>query len=333
MKYLLTAIGVVAAIALIVASCFMNFTFWHEQGRTEFEANIFGGVSVAVDILKSVLPVLIGFAVAARRWLYVVTASFGFVLFLSAALLAAVGFSSMNRGHVVGGRETVTAKYDLAKHELTELDNRASGLTGYPPAGTIEDNLKAMQQDKRWTSSASCTDATAGPSREFCTSYFAERAKLSSAIEANRIEERRTELRREVNQLRVAGAGEAADPQASLLARLLPSGVGVSRVQLALNIFFAVLVEFGAALGLYMATRHGAFPARVAAPRRARSAAATEPASSAVTILAPRKPARQALLGNKALGRMVQQLTHDDRNEPERFTLDEEGRAFMAGKG
>ena len=331
MKYLLTIVGVLAAIALIVASCFMNFTFWHEQGRTEFEANIFGGVSVAVDLLKSVLPVFIAFAVAARRWVYVVTASLGFSLFLAAALLAAVGFSSMNRGHVAGGREAVTAKYDLAKQELAELDGRATKLTGYPPAGTIEDNLKAMQQDKRWTSSASCTDATAGPSREFCSTYFAEKAKLSSAIEANRLDDRRVELRREVNQLRAAGAGEAADPQASLLARLLPTNIGVSRVQLALNIFFAVLVEFGAALGLYMATRHSAFVPR-ATPSGRKNRASAE-VSPAVTILTPRRPARQAFAGGKALGRMTKQITHDTHEEAERFTLDEEGQAWMAGKG
>ena len=59
-----------------------------------------------------------------------------------------------------------------------------------------------------------------------------------------------------------------SDPQASLLARLLPNNVGISRVQLALNIFFAVLVEFGAAMGLYMATRHGAVTVRAPAPRR-----------------------------------------------------------------
>jgi hypothetical protein len=131
--------------------------------------------------------------------------------------------------------------------------------------------------------------------------------------------------------LRAAGAGEAADPQASLLARLLPTSIGVSRVQLALNIFFAVLVEFGAALGLYMATRHGAFAPRATAQRR-RDRSAPEP-QPAVTIFTPRKSARQALGSGKALGRMTKQITHDTHEEAERFTLDEEGQAWMAGKG
>ena len=103
------------------------------------------------------------------------------------------------------------------------------------------------------------------PEPPFCPhgTYFAEKSKLSSAIEASHLDDRRAELRREVNQLRAAGAGEAADPQASLLARLLPTNIGVSRVQLALNIFFAVLVEFGAAFGLYI----GHAPWRLRAPR------------------------------------------------------------------
>ena len=83
MRYLVTGIAVCAALALIGASALMNFVFWSEQGRSALEGQIFGGVSVALDILKSLLPLFIAFAVAGRRWIYAALGSTAFTLELT----------------------------------------------------------------------------------------------------------------------------------------------------------------------------------------------------------------------------------------------------------
>jgi hypothetical protein len=61
----------------------------------------------------------------------------------------------------------------------------------------------------------------------------------------------------EVNRLRAAGAAGEADPQAGIFARWLPGGLTTGTVRDGLAVFFAVIVELGAAFGLYLATRHG----------------------------------------------------------------------------
>ena len=66
--------------------------------------------------------------------------------------------------------------------------------------------------------------------------------------------ERIAGLQRERRSLEDKGAGREADNQSAVLARLL--GVQTSEVERGLTLFLAVLVEIGAALGLYFATGH-----------------------------------------------------------------------------
>ena len=317
MRHITTSIAVCAALALIGASCVMNYFYWSAQGRGVVEGHIFGTVSVAFDVFKALLPLLIAFAIASRRWVYATVGSLAFVLFLAAGLLGAIGFTSLNKGAVVDGRDRLSSRHALAKTELNELDSRASRITGIPSISTIEANLSALRQDRRWSATKGCVDATLNKSKQFCKSYFDQRARLSDAVEVSRLDNRRRELRGEVNRLRDAGAGEAADPQATMLAGLVPK-LDVSGAQLAVVIFFGILVELGASFGLFLATRHSVLPQLI---RR------TEPNEGIPVILEP-APIAISPPRRRVLGPMVDRKY----SEPRRFVLDESGRAFMAGE-
>ena len=259
MRYVHSGLGVLVALAIIALSCFMNFKFWAGQATTAEHGMALGAASVAFDGLKALLPIWITIAFAQRRVLYVATASTIFALLFCGSLLSAIGFISTTRGEKTGSREALNARLEITQKELAGLDAQIPGLTGYPPIATIEANLAGLRQDKRWASSHGCEDATAAPSRDFCKDYFSKRAQLSSAIEANRISERRDTLRGEVSRLLDAGAGLAADPQASMISRLASAvrpGINVADAKTALMLFFAVLVELCAAFGLFLATRH-----------------------------------------------------------------------------
>src|SRR5262249_30341705 len=84
--------------------------------------------------------------------------------------------------------------------------------------------------------------------------YFEVKAEAAKASERERLTERIAELRRERSRLEDTGAGREADDQAAVLARLL--GLPASEVERGLMLFLAVLVEIGAAFGLYFATGH-----------------------------------------------------------------------------
>ncbi len=187
----------------------------------------------------------------AKRHVYRTIASGVFLLLFVFALGSAVGFSALNRGAVTGGRDVMAARLSVVQRDAQKVEADMAALSGARPQAAISDALRGLEQDRRWQSTKSCTDATAGESRAFCEGYFKTKAELATAIERARLDARLVELRREVAALQDAGAGEENDPQASLLAKL--TGVGVSTAQMALVIFIAVLVEVLAAFGLYLA--------------------------------------------------------------------------------
>lgn len=55
-------------------------------------------------------------------------------------------------------------------------------------AGQLAAEIKALEQDARWTSSAQCTDATAPASRAFCQDYYRTAAEHAAAKEAANLE-------------------------------------------------------------------------------------------------------------------------------------------------
>jgi len=122
---------------------------------------------------------------------------------------------------------------------------------------------------RRWQLSKECGDATADASRAFCKGYFELKAEAALAGEARRHEERIASLKVQARQLEEQGAGREADSQAAVLASIL--GLQTAQVERGLMLFLAVLVEAGAALGLYFATGHMRLegPARGARGREA----------------------------------------------------------------
>jgi hypothetical protein len=265
MRIVLGLVAVLAALVFMAASASMNWVFLSSLGKSPLEAQIFGAVSVAMDVMKSLLPVFIAGALAANKRVFAAVASGVFLLFFSFALLSAVGFSAGNRGAVTGGREVITARYEAVLVEQSEVMAKLKGLPVSRPQGVIVEALRGLEQDRRWSRSNSCTEASSGDSRAFCEGYFKVKAELAAAMEAGRLEARLSSLKEEVRRLQDAGAGQAGDVQASLLSRL--TGIGVSTAQMALVIAVAVLVEIGAALGLYLAWGWWPEAGRQVAPR------------------------------------------------------------------
>lgn len=251
MRWLLALFALAAALVFMAASAAMNWVFLSSLGKSPLEAQIFGAVSVAIDVVKSLLPVFIGWALLASKRTYAVVASCVFVLLFAFSLMSAVGFAAHNRGAVTGGKEVIALRYQAALRDVAEVEGKLKALPASRPEGVIVEALRASEQDKRWSTSKSCAEATATESRAFCENYFKTKAELAAALEVSRLDARLQPLKLEVGRLQSVGATEEADVQAGMLSRFM--GIGVSTAQMALVIFVAVLVEIGAALGLYLA--------------------------------------------------------------------------------
>jgi hypothetical protein len=337
MRIIQNGLGVLAALVFIAASAAMNWTFLSGHGKTPLEAHIFGAVSVAADVLKALLPFYIASAWVNRRLLHAGLGSAMFVLLLAFALFSALGFAAGNRGAVTGSQEALNARHAAVTAELAEIDTRITKIGDIQDTQIVEAALARHRQDARWMSSKACEEATAAKSREYCAEYFRLKGALAAASAGKLLIERQGELRRQLARLRDAGAGKDADPQAKLLSVLVSKVIpaaDTSTMQVVLAVLIAVLVELGAAFGLYLATGHG--------PRRPAQAPSRD-TSPAVTVLEPDpvprppRPRRARPADSEASERETAVLAPAAKpvaeiEGPERFRL-KEARALLAAQG
>jgi hypothetical protein len=254
MRFLVVVVGAGAALTFIVASGLMNWVFMTSLGKSEFEQQILGAVSVAVSAFLALLPTLLVWAFRERRIAYMVLGVPVFLAFAAFSLSSAVGFAAKNRGSVGEDRALAGERLAGIKHELSENESKLNALGAARPLAVVDELLRGAAQDRRWASSKQCGDATADASRSFCKGYFDLKAEAALAGEARRYEGRIAELKGDARGLEEQGAGRQGDSQAAVLANIF--GLPAAQVERGLMLFLAVLVEVGAALGLYFATGH-----------------------------------------------------------------------------
>jgi len=121
-------------------------------------------------------------------------------------------------------------------------------------AMVIEEELKGMRKDRFWNGSQNCNEPSGGEARNFCKKYADRQTELAAAAAAEKLNGRITQLSREVEGLKALGAGQGKDPQLLIVSTL--SGLDIEGAKSAIAVFVAVLVELGAAFGLFLAMGH-----------------------------------------------------------------------------
>jgi len=254
MRLLVVGVTVGATLAFIAASCSMNWAFMTSLGKSEFEQQIFGSVSVAVSAFIALLPTLILLAWRERRFLYVTLGVPVFLAFVAFSLSSAIGFAAKNRGSITEDRSLATSRLAGVRQELGEMEAKRNALGSPRPAGVIQEALRVLEQDHKWRWSRECQNAINEAERSFCKRYFDLKAEAVRSDELGPIEKKIDTLKSEARHYEELGGGREADSQAAVLASLL--GLQVAQVDRGMTLFLAVLVELGAALGLYFATGH-----------------------------------------------------------------------------
>ena len=208
MRFLVAVVSAGAALTLIAASGLMNWVFMTSLGKSEFEQQILGAVSVAVSAFLALLPTLLLWAYRERRTLYIVLGVPVFLAFAAFSLSSAVGFAAKNRGSLSEDRalagDTACRRQAGNRRGRDEAES-ASALSR--PSAVLQEFLRGLEQDRRWQSSKSCADATADASRSFCKGYFELKAEAARASEAERLEERIAGLKAQSPPARRAGRG------------------------------------------------------------------------------------------------------------------------------
>lgn len=255
MKTLLSILGISAALVMAGVSASMNYVFLASLGKSAAEGAILGTASSAAEMLKCLLPFYIAWAWRSGRFVPALAGSAVFALFAAFSLLSAIGFAAENRGVIIEARAAVSDAYARMHSEYMRMQNLRAGLPSHRLASVVALDIRAAEQSPLWTRTKSCTEATVAASRAYCAGYFALRAELAAAEEAERLDTALAGLEGELARLKSEGAGLEQYPQVSLLSGLF--AVREDHVRLALIIAVALVVELGASLGLYLAASGG----------------------------------------------------------------------------
>lgn len=252
MRHVFGVFGCAAALILLAVSAAMNWQFGYSLGKTEFDSHVFGAASIASDGLKALLPFFIFAAWRQRNWSQALGGGALWAVCILYALTSALGFAALNRSDTSGNRAVQAERYEDLRGQLERVTQQQKWLDQHRSAGMVEAELKAAEQNYRWTTTKGCTDATLTQSREFCEGYHKLHAELAAARKDDVLQKQADQIRAELATIDGRAAVKVADPQAAIISAL--SGLDISRVEVAMTILITLLVELGSSLGLYVST-------------------------------------------------------------------------------
>jgi hypothetical protein len=254
-RAVLIGLSVLFTLAMIAASMTMNFLFGFGLGTTSATGYVWGGLSIASDGLKSVLPPVIAYQARRGHLMRMLVGLLILPLVLGYGVLSAVGFLSESRGLVVGSRANAQASVTAAEAELVAAERRLAGFGGYALPAMVESEIAGLHREGLWEQTQGCQEARTTSARSFCKRADALQAKLATAQEARVVEGQIAALKAEIRTARVNGAWREADAQGMAIASVLRVKLG--EVRAGLSWFAAALVEAVSCFGLLAVSEAG----------------------------------------------------------------------------
>ncbi len=163
MNLMLHAMTIVAALLFIGVSATMNALFLSSLGRSSLEVGLLAAVSIASDISKAVLPVLMVRSVLLRAWGNAAAAALLLLGVVALSLASGTGFAALMRDATTATRGAHSEQIAAARQELREIDVRLAALVSSRGAPIIEAEIAALHIDRRWQTSKFCAEPTIPP--------------------------------------------------------------------------------------------------------------------------------------------------------------------------
>ena len=234
------------ATLFIGVSASMNALFLASLGQTPVEIVLLATVSIAADVVKAALPVVIARAIEVRAWAHCTVAGMLLTFVTVLSLTSGAGFAALTRNGAIATRvaqgDTLTAR----QTELRDIEARIARLTQSRAVAVIEADIAATAVDRRWKFSKGCSEFAGSSVRLFCSDVFKLRSEFSVANERSRLAAERSGTWAKVEALRAAGAGVDSDPQAGAIAALF--SVDRSTPRLILPVYVAIILELGSVI-------------------------------------------------------------------------------------
>lgn len=247
----LHALTIFAALLFLGVSATMNALFLSSLGRTMLEVGLLAAVSLASDISKGVLPVLMVRAVWLRAWGNAAAAVLLLIGVTALSLASGTGFAALMRDATTSTRQAHSERIAATRQELREIETRLAALMGSRGADIIEADIAALRIDRRWQISNSCAEANYPAARQYCGEVLRLQAELAAARDRDNLTAARQSKRHALEALQSVGASTDNDPQALVLGELL--GLDSKSARIVLTTWTAVILELGSVIMVLLA--------------------------------------------------------------------------------
>ena len=216
------------------------------------DGQIYGAASAAADCFKALIPFFLFAAIRNRMWSQAAAAMVVWVVVVAYSMTSALGHAALNRLDTTGQRAVEAAVYKDLRADSKRAQEQLTWIPAHRPADTVAAELNVLKAQRYWVRDQGVHAAQRQETARLLPAVpqAQRRACLRPAVAEARGAHRRD--RRQALAKTAGGTVMAeADPQASVLAKLL--GIDISTVQTALTIFVALLIEIGSGFGMYVA--------------------------------------------------------------------------------
>jgi len=283
-RHALGVLGVVAAGVLLAVSAAMNYRFGFSLGKTALDGEIYGAASAAADCFKALVPFFLFAAIRNRMWSQAVAAALVWTVVSAYSMTSALGHAALNRLDTTGQRAVDANTYKDLRADSKRAQDQLTWIPAHRPAETVASELNVIKAQRYWVITRECTEVSGKSARDFCQQFHKLNAELASAQQSQKLESRISEIGAKLAKTAGGTIMAEADPQASVLSKI--TGIEVEKVQTALTIFVALLIEIGSGFGMYVAFAYWRINDRAVEQEPAR-AAAREKAPQPVVESAP----------------------------------------------
>ena len=267
--------GLLAASVFLCVSLFANLRFGMSLGTALLDKSIYGAASVAADLMKAALPLLVVALWCLRRRLWAGVAAALWFATVGFSLAAAIGFAASTRGEMIATNKTVIESREGWRAKIERTEKLLAELGDYRPASVVQAEIDTLL---RTPGADDCTVINGPVTRDICPTVDRLRQELAASQEAAALEGRLAVDREQIAGVPITAA--VVDPQSAAMARV--TGLAEAEIRDSLTLLMALLIEAGSALG---------FSIVAFATRRPPAAPSPAPVSDPIAESAPPAPA------------------------------------------
>lgn len=244
-RWVLVVVGGLACLATWGASAYFNVIFMSGFGAGWHGQIVWGGLSVAFDVIKATMPIVIKSTYARRETATYWTAMLLLCITVPISLLAGFSYAYANRDKAAVTATVAIDERNGLSQRIAEARERIKLIPEHRPPNAVRAELDAARADYRYARSNGCANATAADSVELCNHYRGLRVELAQSQD---YAELRAQIERDQKRLReLASDGATADPQEALIASI--SGAASEMARVLLSAGMAIAVDLVATFG------------------------------------------------------------------------------------